>query len=1517
MASQKRTFTRKVATTVSVGLCLSWVSWAIAEAATHPVTDGSTPDIQLKHSHDSSDRVQLLDAIQRQAKTKKIGHKEEPVPPPTRRPQRQEQLKVPSKIWTVGVFSSIQVNVDGLGNNIVGDAANEPSIAVDPTDPSRIVIGWRQFNSVSDAFREAGYSYSHDSGTNWTFPGSLDPCIFRSDPVLGADSAGNIYYYSLSSVLSNEVFKSIDGGVNWTGPTPAFGGDKGWMAIDRTGLGSDGNIYLIWNSQISCCAGEFTRSFDDGSSFQTPFALPDPRMKWGTLTVGSDQAVYFAGASLNFSQHIFAKSTNARRPRQSPVMNIIQFVDLGGNTSGFTGPNPGGGLGQVWIDNDRSNGPLGGSIYILSSVDPSSNDPLDVMFIRSVNGGEKWSEPIRVNDDSPGTDAWQWFGTMSVSPNGRIDVIWNDTRNDPTATFSELYYSFSVDGGLSWSTNQAVSPAFNHSLGYPQQNKLGDYYHMVSDAAGADLAYAATFNGEQDVYYLRINADCNGNGITDDLDVINLTSDDCNGNLIPDECESPADCNGNTTKDICDIAAGSSADCNLNLIPDECEAPDDCNNNGVLDFCDLVAGTSKDCNENNIPDDCDIATGLSTDDNGNGVPDECENACCTCEQGCIEVSESECNANNGNFLGVGTNCNEFSCEVTNDACEMAEVLPSINDQTVSFMNCADTDGPNPVVCENGAQVFGADIWYDYTAPCCGTLTVSLCDNTNYDAIMAVYGGEDTCSCPFFPNNELACGDDTCGITGGPSFVTIPARQGGCYTIRVAGWQGTTGKGELQVTMSCEPDDDTDTLCDALDNCPLISNSLQEDSDDDGIGDVCDACPFDANNDTDADGVCGDVDNCPGVANADQSDSDVDGKGDLCDSDIDVLYVDVDATGFATGLDWANAFTDLQDALVFSSTLLNAVEVWVAEGTYKPSVEDVAGSPRSVAFNLINNIAIYGGFAGTETMRSERDPTLHETILSGDIDNNDGVFPAGNNNNAFQVVIMETINTFSIVDGFTIKAGRCNGGSLFQQLGGGVAFRNAGTEGLVQNCILTENDGVVGGGIGFGNGSNAIVRDCLIVNNQAFIGGGLWSGAGSTGSIIHCQFINNKAVNAWAGGLQMVRNTLTVTGCVFNGNTAQRDGGAMYTDGASPTITNCTFVGNTARNGGGYHNGSFVSGFTGRPRFDNCIFWNNTSLQGTPSTLQIEGDLGAITTVNYSTVQELPVALGGIGNLSSDPKFIDADGLDDISGTIDDNLRLTPGSQSIESGINDVVSESFDIDGNPRLFDANDDGVATVDMGAYESQEVNQCVIAQSISIEPKPINKSRYLSIVPGNTGQQTALRVKLVNLNLFDGFNGQIRWVGPPQEYPEGGNPEPTFTAAQLQCVPHFMDWGSVGLLQIYGDAIVPSSIYDVQVIHETCIEIIIDESAYSEPVSLSTAKYGDVIEPFNPPSDTQQPTIADVLALVDKWLGSPALSKTQTQLQPKIPNPNLGVGIADVLAGVDSWLGSPYPFEITTCTP
>ena len=134
------------------------------------------------------------------------------------------------------------------------------------------------------------------------------------------------------------------------------------------------------------------------------------------------------------------------------------------------------------------------------------------MFARSTNGGASFSAPHRINDDPVNHSKYHYFGTIGVAPNGRIDSVWLDTRNAANNTDSQLFYSYSTDGGVTWAPNVQVSNSFTPLEGWPQQNKIGDYITIVSDNTGGDVAYAATFNfnpsrgqHEQDVYFVRVS----------------------------------------------------------------------------------------------------------------------------------------------------------------------------------------------------------------------------------------------------------------------------------------------------------------------------------------------------------------------------------------------------------------------------------------------------------------------------------------------------------------------------------------------------------------------------------------------------------------------------------------------------------------------------------------------------------------------------------------------------------------------------------------------------------------------------------------------------------------------------------------------------------------------------------------------------------------------------------------------------------------------------------------------------
>ena len=423
----------------------------------------------------------------------------------------------PRMVSQFGVFTSFQANVDANGNNILGDAANEPSIAVDPTDGNKMMIAWRQFNSINSDFRQAGWGYTTDAGVTWTFPGVLQNNIFRSDPVTKSDETGNFFYLSLQSTQAESFFcddlwRSTNGGQTFMEQSPdeaGHGGDKEWFTID-TNVGGMGHgfVYQFWTGFFACDFGEFNRSTDSGATWMSPINIPNSP-DTGAMGVDTNGNLFLAGGGSPFW---CVRSSNAQNGSQTPTFDQTTQVNMGGDLI-QGGVNGIGLCGQTFVAVDRSGGSTNNNIYMVASVLPTgASNGTDVMFARSTNGGQTFSAPQRINDDPINHNKWHIFGTPSVAPNGRIDVVWLDSRNAANNIDMQLFYSYSTDGGVTWAPNIAVSDSFNPQAGYPTNNKIGDYITIVSDATGGNVAYAATYNvnpnavggHEQDVYYVRV-----------------------------------------------------------------------------------------------------------------------------------------------------------------------------------------------------------------------------------------------------------------------------------------------------------------------------------------------------------------------------------------------------------------------------------------------------------------------------------------------------------------------------------------------------------------------------------------------------------------------------------------------------------------------------------------------------------------------------------------------------------------------------------------------------------------------------------------------------------------------------------------------------------------------------------------------------------------------------------------------------------------------------------------------------
>ena len=415
-----------------------------------------------------------------------------------------------------GAFVSYQANVDANGNNIIGDAANECVISVDPTNGNKMAIGWRQFNNVTSNFRQGGWGFTTDAGLTWHFPGVLQNNVFRSDPVTKSDEIGQFFYLSLQSdqnesFFCDDLWRSTNGGQTWVEQSPdrgGGGGDKQWLTIDQTN--GPGHGFQYQADDGANCSGsgvQFQRSINGGITWQSPVVIPNGP-HYGTLDVDSSGNVYVGGWTSGTTFRC-ERSSNAQNSGQTPSFDRNTVVSLGG-TIVQGGLNGVGLCGQVFLALDHSGGTSNNYIYMLASVEPSGRSTTDVMFTRSTDGGLTFSAPHRINDDGL-TNKWHWFGTFAVAPNGRLDAVWLDSRNAANNTDSQLFYSYSTDAGVTWSPNVAVSNSFNPMEGYPNQNKIGDYMTVVSDNGGGNVAYPATFNfnpsrgqHEEDVYYVRV-----------------------------------------------------------------------------------------------------------------------------------------------------------------------------------------------------------------------------------------------------------------------------------------------------------------------------------------------------------------------------------------------------------------------------------------------------------------------------------------------------------------------------------------------------------------------------------------------------------------------------------------------------------------------------------------------------------------------------------------------------------------------------------------------------------------------------------------------------------------------------------------------------------------------------------------------------------------------------------------------------------------------------------------------------
>lgn len=272
-------------------------------------------------------------------------------------------------------------------------------------------------------------------------------------------------------------------------------------------------------------------------------------------------------------------------------------------------------------------------------------------------------------------------------------------------------------------------------------------------------------------------------------------------------------------------------------------------------------------------------------------------------------------------------------------------------------------------------------------------------------------------------------------------------------------------------------------------------------------------------------------------------------------------------GSGNGSSWTNALGSVQEALAAAKA---GDQIWVAKGKYLPTNK----TDRNATFSIPNDVALYGGFAGTESVLTDRKINQNQTILSGEIGS------ASIDDNSYTVVYTKNVSAKTIIDGFTVQGGAANGKNTLgsAQRCGGALFNDASngiSSPTIRNCIFRNNYAREGAGI-YNNGKTGkclpTIANCTFTNNKADLDGGAIFNNGDAGVanpiIIDCKFIKNEATYGGAilnQGMYQGQSSPSITACTFSGNISYLRGGSLYNNvqggECEPLLKACTFADN--------------------------------------------------------------------------------------------------------------------------------------------------------------------------------------------------------------------------------------------------------------------------------------------------------------------------------------------------------------------
>ena len=474
-----------------------------------------------------------------------------------------------------------------------------------------------------------------------------------------------------------------------------------------------------------------------------------------------------------------------------------------------------------------------------------------------------------------------------------------------------------------------------------------------------------------------------------------------------------------------------------------------------------------------------------------------------------------------------------------------------------------------------------------------------------------------------------------------------------------------------------------------------------------------------------------------------------------------LYVNATVAAPGKGGSWASAYQSLGEALYQARQCGSTVqEIWVAQGTYRPTRDLTYNAspadPRDRTFRLLSGVAVYGGFAGTETTLTQR-KSGHPTILSGDFSGDDVVSGSGptlaiggNAENAYHVLVAVGLAAPTVastrLDGVSVRGGNASRGGgavtvggqpVYQDSGGGLA--DAASSPTLTNCTFMANSGNRGGGI-FNDASSPVLTGCVFSANKGD-GGGI-ANYTSSPTLSGCTLAGNFAATSGYGGGGMLNfnSSPALTNCVLVGNSAGNGGGLASYNASAPTLTNCTLTANTGSiEGGGFYFEASTGG-----TLTNCLLWQNTGNAAYRENLYKAGAGSLALAVRYCTVGDYLAAgtlyVTATSVSAADPLFANAsdpDGPDNLPATADDGLALLAGSPARHASDPATTAPATDITGFARVgrFDQGAYAIAAAPLPARPATE-----FAARLALYPNPAHSELQLQLPAGTTA--TALRL-------------------------------------------------------------------------------------------------------------------------------------------------------------------------------